>query len=370
MRKIIQKERDGGGGVGERTEVANHNTVEYRQTKSLMVRNYYAGQHYDALVGSEHEQPGGSVTRMIHMFPSGVSEMCSLAVACGVTEFEKASRNGVDTLAASMSSMRHAAQRGVGIDFCASRYAKGPELERGNSPSGAPAIAKNVGDRSGEEKVPLNEYEKAVAYLEVEELEACRTLEGRARAAARAFIAVEIERGNSPSGAPAIAKKVGDRSGEEKVPLHEYLAAACAQGMRQEVVPKAAAPVSAHSLAQTPGDGPDCNHMWMQEYLQKCQAGLSADLQSVQSSTASAGEMSQEAKDLIQSLKLAAQLTKEDLKKVQDINTMPAFDPDTTAGLGHNPSFFNSLATRRSGICLPLLLLFFSRRLDPAAERL
>ena len=39
MRKIIQKERDGGGGVGERTEVANHNTVEYRQTKSLMVRD-------------------------------------------------------------------------------------------------------------------------------------------------------------------------------------------------------------------------------------------------------------------------------------------------------------------------------------------
>jgi hypothetical protein len=257
MRKIIQKERDGGGGVGERTEVANHNTVEYRQTKSLMVRNYYAGQHYDALVGSEHEKPGGSVTQMIRMFPSGVSEMCSLAVACGVTEFEKASRNGVDTLAASMSSMRHAAQRGVGIDFCASRYAKGPELERGNSPSGAQAIAKKVGD-----------------------------------------------------------------------------------------------------------------DMWMQEYLQKCQAGLSADLQSVQSSTASAGEMSQEAKDLIQSLKLAAQLTKEDLKKVQDINTMPAFDPDTTAGLGHNPSFFNSLATRRSGICLSLLLHFFSRRLDPAAERL
>jgi hypothetical protein len=194
---------------------------------------------------------------MIRMFPSGMSEMCSLAVACGVTEFEKASRNGVDTLAASMSSVRYAAQSDVGMDFCASRYAKVPELERGNFPSGAPAIAKKVGDG-----------------------------------------------------------------------------------------------------------------MWMQEYLQKCQAGLSADLQSVQSSTASAGEMSQEAQDLIQSLKLAAQLTKEDLKKVQDINTMPAFDPDATAGLGHNPSFFNSLATTRSGICLSLLLHFFSRRLDPAAERL
>ena len=39
MRKIIQKERDGGGGVGERTEVANLNSVEYPLTKSLMVRN-------------------------------------------------------------------------------------------------------------------------------------------------------------------------------------------------------------------------------------------------------------------------------------------------------------------------------------------
>ena len=245
---------------------------------------------------------------MIHMFPAGVSEMCSLAVACGVTEFEKAS-NGVDTLAASMSSVRYAAQHDVGMDFCASRYAKGPELERGNSQSGAPAIAKNVGDRSGEQKMPLNEYEKAVAYLEVEG----RTLEGRARAAARAFTAAEIERGNERGNSPTIspAKKVGD-------------------------------------------------DMWTQEYLQKCQAGLSADLQIVQSSTASAGEMSQEAKDLIQSLKLAAQLTQEDLKKVQDINTKPAFDPDTSAGLGHNPSFFNSLATTRSGICLSLLLHFFN----------
>ena len=163
-----------------------------------------------------------------------------------MTEFEKASRNGVDTLAASMSSVRYAAQHDVGMDFCASRYAKGPELERGNSQSGAPAIAKTVGD-----------------------------------------------------------------------------------------------------------------DMWTQEYLQKCQAGLSADLQIVQSST-SAGEMSQEAKDLIQSLKLAAQLTQEDLKKVQDINTKPAFDPDTSAGLGHNLSFFNSLATTRSGICLSLLLHFFN----------
>lgn len=182
---------------------------------------------------------------MIRMFPAGVSEMCSLAVACGVTEFEKASRNGVDTLAASM------------------------------------------------------------AHLEA-----------------------------------------------------------------QEAMPKAAAPVNAQSLAPTPGVGADCDHLWMQEYLQKCHAGLSADLQSVQSSTASAGEMSQEAKDLIQSLKLAAQLTKEDLKKVQDINTRPAFDPDASAGLGHNPSFFNSLATTRSGICLSLLLHFFSTRLDPAAGRL
>jgi hypothetical protein len=35
-----------------------------------------------------------------------------------------------------------------------------------------------------------------------------------------------------------------------------------------------------------------------------------------------------------------AQLTKEDLKKVQDVNTLPAFDPDATAGLGQHPSFF------------------------------
>ncbi len=222
----LRKRRRRSQSVSERTEVGNQNSVEYRQTKSLMV-----------------------------------------------------------------SSVRYAAQHDVGMDFCASRYAKGPELERGNSQSGAPAIAKNVGDRSGEQKMPLNEYEKAVAYLEVE---------------------AEIERGNERGNSPTIspAKKVGD-------------------------------------------------DMWTQEYLQRCQAGLSADLQIVQSSTASAGEMSQEAKDLIQSLKLAAKLTQEDLKKVQDINIKPAFDPDTSAGLGHNLSFFNSLATTRSGICLSLLFHFF-----------
>jgi hypothetical protein len=83
---------------------------------------------------------------------------------------------------------------------------------------------------------------------------------------------------------------------------------------------------------------------------------ITTDMQMVQSSTASAGEMSQEAKDLIQSLKLAAHLTKEDLKKVQDVNTLPAFDPDdATAGLG------NSLATTRSRILFPTFSIFFQR---------
>jgi hypothetical protein len=48
-----------------------------------------------------------------------------------------------------------------------------------------------------------------------------------------------------------------------------------------------------------------------------------------------------------------AQLTKEDLKKVQDVNTLPAFDPDATAGLG------NSLATTRSRILFPTCSIFF-----------
>ena len=87
-------------------------------------------------------------------------------------------------------------------------YAKGPELERSDSACGAPATAKKVGDRSGEGKVFLNEYEKAVAYLEA-----------------------------------------------------------------QEAMPKDAAQVSAHSLAPAPCVGADCDHMWMQEYLQKSMVG-------------------------------------------------------------------------------------------------
>jgi hypothetical protein len=50
---------------------------------------------------------------------------------------------------------------------------------------------------------------------------------------------------------------------------------------------------------------------------------------------------------------VAAHLTKEDLKKVQDVNTLPAFDPDATAGLG------NSLATTRSRILFPTCSIFF-----------
>ncbi len=40
--------------------------------------------------------------------------------------------------------------------------------EGGKSPSGAPAIAKKKGDRAGEGKVPLNEYERTCAYLEAQ----------------------------------------------------------------------------------------------------------------------------------------------------------------------------------------------------------
>jgi hypothetical protein len=71
--------------------------------------------------------------------------------------------------------------------------ALGPELEEGgNSPSGVPAIARKAGDRAGEGKVPLNEYEKAVAYLEAQK------------------------------GKPKAAKEVGFRAGEGKEPANEY----------------------------------------------------------------------------------------------------------------------------------------------------
>jgi hypothetical protein len=53
-----------------------------------------------------------------------------------------------------------------------------------------------------------------------------------------------------------------------------------------------------------------------------------------------------------------AQLTKEGLKTGHDVNTLPAFDPDATAGLGQHPPFFNVLATTRSRILFSLLLRF------------
>jgi hypothetical protein len=53
----------------------------------------YSGQHYDALVGHERDQAGGRITKM---FPVGISEMCSLAIACGVQEFSNLHCTGND----------------------------------------------------------------------------------------------------------------------------------------------------------------------------------------------------------------------------------------------------------------------------------
>jgi len=53
----------------------------------------YSGQHYDALVGHERDQAGGRITKM---FPVGISEMCSLAIACGVQEFSNLNYTGND----------------------------------------------------------------------------------------------------------------------------------------------------------------------------------------------------------------------------------------------------------------------------------
>jgi len=70
------------------------------------------------------------------------------------------------------------------------------------------------------------------------------------------------------------------------------------------------------------------------EYLHRCQDRVSSDLQSKQSATNDGGAMSAEDSDIIKSLKLAAELTKEELKNIQDSRLMPVVDPETTAGLG------------------------------------
>jgi hypothetical protein len=66
------------------------------------------------------------------------------------------------------------------------------EMSTSVAPSGAPAIAKKMDDRAGGGEKSLNEYEKAVAYLDAQK--------------------------DMPKG----AKEVGDQAGEGKVPLKEY----------------------------------------------------------------------------------------------------------------------------------------------------
>ena len=172
----------------------------------------YSGQHYDALVGRERERRGGTVSPSIRkMFPAGVSEMCSLALACGVTESER-SRNGDD---------------------------------------------------------------------------------------------------------------------EQTLNL-EMLSLLQTQGNERRVQQPASAPWKLQSLHQITHHSDDTR----MQYLKKCQSGVSADLQSMESSIASTSSMSQETQNMILSLKLAQQLTEAELAKVQDSSAMPVFDPDATAGLG------------------------------------
>jgi len=61
---------------------------------------------------------------------------------------------------------------------------------------------------------------------------------------------------------------------------------------------------------------------------------VSVDLQSEQNATNDSGAMSAEDADMMKSLKLAAELTREELKNIQDNRLMPVVDPETTAGLG------------------------------------
>ena len=165
----------------------------------------YSGQHYDALVGHEYEKRGSRVAREIRIFPVGASEISSLALAFGMTEFCKANHGEKDEQAMHMLAMMQAKKGG----------------------------------------------------------------------------------GNVSS-----------------VPEQLFVDADCTQSFMDDET--------------------------LQEYLQRCQERVKMNLHG----TRRTNTLSQEEYDMLQSLKLAEQLTGEELKKVQDKRLMPVFDPDVTAGIG------------------------------------
>ena len=63
----------------------------------------YSGQHYDALVAHQSEQSG---LKTILIFPAGMSEMSSLALACGIQVFEN-SNNALEEVDLMMCSRLH-----------------------------------------------------------------------------------------------------------------------------------------------------------------------------------------------------------------------------------------------------------------------
>ena len=165
----------------------------------------YSGQHYDALVGHEYEKRGSRVAREIRIFPVGASEISSLALAFGMTEFGKANHSEKDKQTMHMLAMMQVQERG----------------------------------------------------------------------------------GNVSS-----------------VPEHVVVKANCMQSFMDDEA--------------------------LHEHLQRCHETVKMNLHG----TKSTDILSQEEYDMLQSLKLAEQLTEEELKKVQDKNLMPVFDPDVTAGIG------------------------------------
>ena len=72
---------------GEILAGQRHHTGRARSGRIFLL---YSGQHYDAIVG--HEKLGDTVITSIRRFPTGESEMCSLALACGMTVFQERQR--------------------------------------------------------------------------------------------------------------------------------------------------------------------------------------------------------------------------------------------------------------------------------------
>jgi len=265
---------------------------QFPKQRSGRIFLLYSGQHYDAIVAHACEKPGGRIASVHRMFPIGVSEMSSLAMACGIVEYENLARRDQDGLDEQTFALLETQENWVieGQDV------RTPPRAHHDS------LAASISSVPGAVHYSPHELHSPQAY-------------SRAPTSLQAL----CPRGPSAQGRLTLAaSKAASKWDGQRFDQRNLRPSA--RATNQLPSPKTAEPQSEQ----------ESNDVLLEKYLLRCRESVQSSVQGTQKAEA----MSQEEQNMMMSLKLAAQLTEKELEKVQEKNKMPLFDPYTAGGLG------------------------------------